>query len=84
MDRQDMIGAMEMAQRLGVTTATVYNYIKDKRIPSTRVRRGLRFRVVVLRADFEAVVERLMSGEFDEPRKPKGQQNPSRVVALTN
>jgi len=60
----DTITVQEMAQRLGVTTASVYNYIERGIIRSKRVRRGLRERIIVLRADFEAALPNL-SGDLD-------------------
>ena len=67
MTSQDTISAQEMAQRLGVTTQTVYNYIERGFIRGTRVRRGLRPRIVVLRSDFEAALPGLVAmGDLDE------------------
>lgn len=61
MTEQGTISAQEMAQRLGVTTQTVYNYIEKGLIRGTRQRRGLRSRYVVLRADFDTALPQLLA-----------------------
>lgn len=61
----ETIGVQEMAQRLGVTPQTVYNYIDRGLIPSAKMRRGLRSRIVVLRADFDRVYDSLTTGPLD-------------------
>lgn len=65
MTDKETIGVQEMAQRLGVTPQTIYNYLERGIIPGQRVRRGLRTRFVVLRADFDAAYTRLMSAGGD-------------------
>jgi excisionase family DNA binding protein len=56
----DLITAPEMAERLGVNERTVYRYIAQQYITSTRRRYGLRHRYEVRRADFEAALPRLL------------------------
>jgi excisionase family DNA binding protein len=59
----DLITAPEMAERLGVNERTVYRYIAQQYITSTRRRYGLRHRYEVRRADFEAALPRLLGAE---------------------
>ena len=61
---QETISVPEMARQLGVTTASIYNYIERGIIRGKRVRRGLRERIVVLRVDFEAALPNL-TGDVD-------------------
>lgn len=64
MTDQEIISVQDMAKRLGVTTASIYNYIERGIIRSKRVRRGLSHRIVVLKVDFEAAVPKL-TGDVD-------------------
>jgi len=62
MPDRETISVPEMARELGVTTASIYNYIERGFIRGKRVRRGLSHRIVVLRSDFEAARPKLMGG----------------------
>jgi hypothetical protein len=82
---QETISVPEMARQLGVTTASIYNYIERGIIRSKRVRRGLSHRIIVLRVDFEAALPSL-SGDVDaggriDSNTPEDARTPSLAAA---
>lgn len=82
MNKEELITAPEMAERLGVGEATIYRYIVSGRIPATRQRWGLRHRYEVKRADFERVAPGLMGVEGDDTIR-KSKRKPGRgAIAL--
>lgn len=83
---QETIGVQEMAKRLGVTSASIYNYIEQGIIRGTKVPRGLSHRIVVLRADFEETVARWPHGIAQSGtlrRNSEDRQNPNRIPVFT-
>jgi excisionase family DNA binding protein len=85
---QETISVQEMAQRLGVTPASIYNYIERGIIRSKRVRRGLSHRIIVLRTDFEAALPSL-SGDLDagdilDSNIPDGIRTPGHAASVLN
>lgn len=86
MAEEKTISVPDMARRLGVTNASVYNYIDRGIIRSKRVRRGLRERIVVLLSDFEAALPRLTgeidSGDILDSNTPEDARTPSLAAAF--
>lgn len=82
MNKETLITAPEMAERLGVGEATIYRYITSGRIPATRRRWGLRHRYEVLRADFERVAPDLMGLSEDGTIKPSRRKPGHGAIAL--
>jgi excisionase family DNA binding protein len=80
-NKEELITAPEMAERLGVGEATIYRYITSGRIPATRRRWGLRHRYEVLRADFERVAPGLAG---DDTIGKSGRRKPGHeAIALS-
>lgn len=88
MAQEETITVQKMAEILGVTTASVYNYIDRGIIRSKRVRRGLRERIIVLRTDFEAALPSLSgdldSGDILDPNVPDSIRTPGHAASVFN
>jgi excisionase family DNA binding protein len=51
-DQDQYLTALQVAQEMGVSDQTVYNWIREKRLPATKIARSVRVR----RADLERMI----------------------------
>jgi excisionase family DNA binding protein len=51
-DQDQYLTALQVAQEMGVSDQTVYNWIREKRLPATKIARSVRVR----RSDLERMI----------------------------
>jgi excisionase family DNA binding protein len=51
-DQDQYLTALQVAQEIGVSDQTVYNWIREKRLPATKIARSVRVR----RSDLERMI----------------------------